>query len=75
MVTVTPVALTSADYPGAEGSYWAEPSIEHAVTILRDIYAEPNRAVARSMVGFQQLQEKNSFEAVGHSIRETVHIY
>ena len=68
-VAFAPVALTAEDYPGAHGSHWAEPSIEHAVSILQDIYSDPARATERSMAGFRHLQKNNSFAAVGAKIR------
>ena len=73
-VSFVPTPLISGDYPGAEGSYWAEPNIEHAATILRDIHDDPERAAARSSLGFQQLKRNNSFEAVGKAIRERLEL-
>lgn len=68
-VAFTPVAITTADYPGADGSHWAEPSIAHAASILQDIYSDPGRAVERSIAGFRHLQKNNSFAAVGAQIK------
>lgn len=68
-VAFTPVALTAEDYPGAHGSHWAEPSIEHAASILQEIYSDPERATERSIAGFRHLQQNNSFAAVGRKIR------
>jgi len=69
-VSFKPVPLTPDDYPGAEGSFWAEPDIEHAACILQDIYADPESATARSIVGFRILQQNNSFSAVGNAMRK-----
>lgn len=71
-VSFTPISLTSADYPGADGSYWAEPDIEHAASILQEIYASPELAAHRSVAGFRHLQLNNSFEAVGREITKAL---
>jgi glycosyltransferase involved in cell wall biosynthesis len=68
-VSFKQVSLRPDDYPGAEGSYWAEPDIGHATSILQGIYAEPGSTTARSVAGFRHLQRNNSFEAVGRVIR------
>jgi hypothetical protein len=72
-VSYTLVALTEEDYPGATGSHWAEPRIEHAAHHLREIYANPERAAGRSLAGYKHLQLHNSFEAVGGKIKQAVH--
>jgi hypothetical protein len=59
-VSYTLVALTQQDYPGATGSHWAEPSIEHAAHIFGELYANPGRAAERSLAGYKHLQLHNS---------------
>jgi glycosyltransferase involved in cell wall biosynthesis len=71
-VSFKPVPLTSNDYPGSEGSYWAEPNLEHAASILQCIYSDPKPATARSAEGFRHLQQNNSFAAVGTLIRNLI---
>ena len=73
-VSYTLVALTEEDYPGATGSHWAEPSIEHAAHIFGELYANPGRAAERSLAGYKHLQLHNSLEAVGGKIRQAVHL-
>jgi hypothetical protein len=71
-VSHTTVALTKKDYPGAKGSHWAEPSIDHAASILQEIYANPEAAVERSLAGYRHLQRNNSLQAVGSEIQKAV---
>lgn len=68
-VAFTPVPLRSDDYLGAEGAYWAEPSIEHAASILRAIYDHPACLEARVAAGYTHLRRHHSFSAVGTEIR------
>lgn len=68
-VSYRPVSLTAKDYLGAEGSHWAEPDIDHAAVILKDIYENPASAAGRSQAGFLHLQQHNSFVAVARTIR------
>ncbi|MDX1819782.1 MAG: glycosyltransferase family 4 protein [Paracoccaceae bacterium] len=53
------------DYILAENSTWADPSVEHAATALRSIYADPEKAREKARKGFQNLVDNHSYEAVG----------
>ena len=53
------------DYVLAENSTWADPSVEHAATALRSIYADPEKARKKARKGFQNLVDNHSYEAVG----------
>lgn len=35
------IALTEDQYPGWNGQYWADPSVDHAASILRQLYGMP----------------------------------
>lgn len=61
------VPVAAGDYPGAEGSYWAEPKVAHAAQLLREIYDAP---AAKARAGYDHLKRFNSFEAVGARIRD-----
>ncbi len=63
------VPVSAQDYPGAEGSYWAEPSVAHAAELLRSIYDVPGQASAKAQAGYSHLKANNSFEAVGQRMR------
>lgn len=58
------------DYFGTEGSYWAEPSLAHAASIMRAIYDDPGQTTAKAQAGFAHLKRHNSFDAVGRLIKE-----
>lgn len=62
-------AVPPEDYFGTEGSYWAEPSIAHAASIMRAIYDDPGQTTAKAQAGFAHLKRHNSFDAVGHLIK------
>ncbi|MEP9347954.1 glycosyltransferase [Xanthobacter sp. KR7-225] len=63
------IAVRAGDYPGGEGSYWAEPDIAHAAAILRSIYDDPASIAPKVRAGHALLQRNNSPEAVGARIR------
>lgn len=64
------VPLKADDYVGSEGSYWAEPDVDHAANLLEEIYTEPERTIARSISGFKHLHKNHRYEAVGRAIKE-----
>lgn len=71
-VAFSQVALTELDYPGGDSSFWAEPSVEHAASILREIYSNPMEAAKRPLAGLELLRANNSFEVVGKRILEAL---
>lgn len=73
-VNFRPVRLQAGDYPGSEGSYWAEPEVAHAAQLLKTIYDDPAAAAAKARAGYKLLQFNNSFESVGARIREVMRI-
>jgi glycosyltransferase involved in cell wall biosynthesis len=66
--------ISPKEYPMSKGSYWAEPNIEHAASILKEIYANPQSASTRSRFGIAHLQLNNSFAAVGAIIKSVTTI-
>lgn len=68
-IAFSKVALAPDDYPGAEGSFWAEPDTDHAAQVLQQLYTQPKIAAARAVTGFRHLEQTNSVAAVGHAIR------
>lgn len=64
--------LHDGDYIGWEGARWADPSIEHASEILRQIYNDPESAQRRTRQGFQLLRDQHSFEVIGKRISEVL---
>jgi glycosyltransferase involved in cell wall biosynthesis len=73
-VSFKPVALQPDEYPGGEGSYWAEPDIEQAASFLGEIYTNPTAAALRSEAGYRHLAHENSYEAVGRAIQRVLKI-
>ncbi|SCW87327.1 glycosyltransferase [Ancylobacter rudongensis] len=71
-VGFTKVTLKADDYVGAEGNYWAEPSVEHAASIMRRLYDDPGQVGERALAGFAHLKAHNSFESVGRLIKESL---
>ena len=71
-IAFTMVTVKAHDYPGASGSNWAEPSLEHAAAIMRQIYDDPGQAEARAQAGFDHLKRHNSFEAVGQRVKDAL---
>lgn len=68
-VGFTKVTLKADDYLGAKGNHWAEPSIEHAASIMRRIYDDPGQTTQRALAGFAHLKTHNSFESVARLIK------
>lgn len=69
-VDFTRVPVSAEDYPGAEGSYWAEPSVAHAAELLMGLYDVPGQALTKALAGYDHLATHNSFAAVGARMRE-----
>lgn len=69
-VQFAPAAVAPQDYFGTEGSYWAEPSLAHAASIMRAIYDDPGQTAAKAQAGFAHLKRHNSFGAVGRLVKE-----
>ena len=68
----TRVAVKPEDYTGVENATWAEPSIEHAATMLRAIYDDPQSARVRTEAAFRHLQRNHAFPVIGKTITETL---
>ncbi len=72
-VTYRAVAVTERHYVGAEGgSSWAEPNIDHAASLLREIYDAPEGAAERARAGFFHLKSTHSFEATSNIIKQII---
>ncbi|MFG1357546.1 glycosyltransferase [Xanthobacter pseudotagetidis] len=71
-VRFQPVLVGADDYPGAEGSHWAEPDIEHAAATLRSIYDDPSSVAPKARAGYALLKRNNSLQAVGARIRDLI---
>ena len=71
-VAYTLKELGLKDYPGARGAHWAEPNVEHAASILKDIYFNPERAQEKPLRGFEYLRDNHSFKVVGEKMRQAI---
>jgi glycosyltransferase involved in cell wall biosynthesis len=57
------------EYPCSAGQVWAEPDVEAAAEIMRNIAADPSEAHARAASGRTLISERYSLEAVGQLMR------
>ena len=48
---------------------WAEPSVQHAASVLREIYINFDRAVKRANNGRELMIKKFSFNVVGKQLK------
>ena len=53
----------------ARGNRWAEPSVEHAAALMRDVFENPARARARATCAQPAIQRLLSLEAAGKRMR------
>ena len=51
------------------GNFWAEPSVEHAAALMRDVYERPEQARARALRAQPEVQSLLSLEAAGQRMR------
>lgn len=61
-------AVEAQEYVLPENASWAEPEIDSAVEMLRQVYDDPDEARRRTANGFRLLQDSYSFEATGAEI-------
>jgi glycosyltransferase involved in cell wall biosynthesis len=59
------VALQEDEYPHWQGQSWAEPSVEHALELLRPVLADPARGMAMALRGQTDVLRTHSHRAVG----------
>lgn len=64
-----------ADFgPYERGQTWAEPSIEHAATLMRRIYDNPDEAGERGRMASLFIRRNHSPQAVANSIRNYLYV-
>jgi hypothetical protein len=66
--TLTEIPNDNPIYKG--GNHWADPSIEHAATLMRQCYDDPAHASALAVVGQAEAREKLSLKAAGQRMAE-----
>jgi glycosyltransferase involved in cell wall biosynthesis len=64
------VPVREGEYTESEGASWADPVIEHAAQRLREIYAAPELARERALLGRRQLRRHHAIKVVGRKIRD-----
>jgi glycosyltransferase involved in cell wall biosynthesis len=53
-----------------KGNFWAEPSIDHAAALMREVYEHQDEANERALSAQPQIQRLLSIEAAGQRMRE-----
>jgi len=64
--SVAPIRVSNPLYP-PDGT-WADPSPEHAATLMRQVFDDPRAARRRAAIGAQQLQAAFSATATGQAM-------
>ncbi|HEY0421403.1 MAG TPA: glycosyltransferase, partial [Acetobacteraceae bacterium] len=59
------VKLARADYPYWKGQSWADPDLDHAVTLLREALENPARSAAMALQGQADVLRTHGSRAVG----------
>ena len=65
---LTDIADDNPIYKG--GNHWADPSVEHAATLMRQCYDEPEEAAALAAFGQAEAREMLSLKAAGQRMAE-----
>jgi glycosyltransferase involved in cell wall biosynthesis len=69
LVDWQPVAVGEGAYPYSPAATWAEPDIEHAAALMRQVFVAPAEAVERGTVARRQLLERHSPAVAGEIIK------
>jgi glycosyltransferase involved in cell wall biosynthesis len=64
------VAVAPGAYPGHEDQVWAEPDIEHAAWLMRNVVAGDRDVAVRAEAGRHYMAENHSAAAVGRKVRD-----
>lgn len=70
LVQYEPTALQYDLGPYKQGQIWAEPDVDHAAALMRQIYEQPTLAKAKARRGACDIQERHSPEVIGRIIQE-----
>ncbi len=69
LVRWAPGAVGEDAYPYAAGETWAEPDLDHAAALMREVFENPQQARARGELARRQLGEGHSAAAAGATMR------
>jgi glycosyltransferase involved in cell wall biosynthesis len=64
------VAVAPGAYPGHEDQVWAEPDVEHAAWLMRQVVGGNGNAAERADAGRRYMAENHSAAAVGRKCRD-----
>ena len=67
---LVPVGPGSKPYP--PDSQWADPDVEHAARLMREVHEDPEAARARGRRGQQEIRRTHSREAAGRSMARRI---
>lgn len=63
------VDIRADQYPSGEGQRWAEPDVNHAAALMRDVYLHPYEASLKAKAGREHVLENNSPSAIGTQVK------
>jgi glycosyltransferase involved in cell wall biosynthesis len=74
LVDWTPVEVGEGAYPYPADGVWAEPDLEHAAELMREVRGDPKQARARARLGRRQLLEQHSAAAAGAAMARRLEV-
>lgn len=63
------INVKNKDYYSKVRGQWADPSIEHAASILKKLYEDPSSIEAKSKAGYELLRKRHSTQVIGRRMR------
>jgi glycosyltransferase involved in cell wall biosynthesis len=60
--------------PYETGDQWAEPDVDHAAALMRQVVAQPEEATARGRQGAEDIRREYNASAVGHAIQRRLQL-
>ena len=60
--------------PYEAGDQWAEPDVDHAAALMRQVVAQPEEATARGRQGAEDIRREYNASAVGHAIQRRLQL-
>jgi hypothetical protein len=74
LVDWDPVAVGEGAYPYSPQAEWAEPRLEHAAALMREVFAHPEQAQERGRIARRDMLERHSAAAAGEVMRRRLSV-